>query len=47
MAAEDQHQALAASMFVGFPNADVANAGLSVVVCTTNGVAAATQRKDA
>lgn len=32
----EQKQALAASLFVGFPHADIANAGLSVVVCTDN-----------
>lgn len=30
----EQGEALAASLFVGFPNADIHNAGLGVVVCT-------------
>ncbi|QGZ58534.1 M81 family metallopeptidase [Paraburkholderia acidiphila] len=30
----EQGEALASSLFVGFPNADIENAGLSVVVCT-------------
>ena len=37
----EQNQALAVSLFVGFPNADITNAGLSVVVCTDNDPAAA------
>jgi len=40
-------QALAASLFVGFPHADIRNAGLSVVVCTDNDpVLAATLRDE-
>ena len=33
--------ALCASLFVGFPHADIANAGLSVVVTTDNDMALA------
>jgi microcystin degradation protein MlrC len=32
----ESSQALSASLFVGFPHADITNAGLSVVVCTDN-----------
>ncbi|NYT62523.1 M81 family metallopeptidase [Alcaligenaceae bacterium] len=32
--AMESNQALAASLFVGFPHADISNAGLGVVVCT-------------
>ena len=33
---EQSGQALAASVFVGFPHADIRNAGLSAVICTDN-----------
>lgn len=39
-------QALAASLFVGFPHADISNAGLSVVVCTDNDLALAGKLRD-
>lgn len=39
-------QALAASLFVGFPHADISNAGLSVVVCTDNDPALARKLRD-
>jgi microcystin degradation protein MlrC len=38
---------LAASLFTGFPHADIANAGLSVAVCTDNDPALAKARCDA
>lgn len=43
----EQGDALAASLFVGFPNADIVNAGLSVVVCTDADAAKAGQLRDA
>jgi microcystin degradation protein MlrC len=39
-------QALAASLFTGFPHADIGNAGLSVVVCTDNDPALARRLRD-
>jgi microcystin degradation protein MlrC len=39
-------QALASSLFVGFPHADISNAGLSVVVCTDNDPALAARLRD-
>ena len=39
-------RALAASLFVGFPHADIANAGLSAVVCTDNDPALAARLRD-
>lgn len=39
-------RALAASLFVGFPHADIVNAGLSVVVCTDNDPALAARLRD-
>jgi len=42
----EQKQALAASLFVGFPHADISNAGLSVVVCTDNDPALACKLRD-
>lgn len=39
-------RALAASLFVGFPHADIVNAGLSVVVCTDNDAALAARLRD-
>jgi microcystin degradation protein MlrC len=44
--AYEQGEALAASLFVGFPNADIENAGLSVVVCTDGDEAKASQLRD-
>jgi microcystin degradation protein MlrC len=38
--------ALAASLFTGFPHADIANAGLSVVVCTDDDPALACRLRD-
>jgi microcystin degradation protein MlrC len=38
--------ALAASVFVGFPHADIENAGLSAVVCTDGDVARAAEMRD-
>ena len=38
--------ALCASLFVGFPHADIANAGLSVVVTTDNDMALAERQRD-
>ncbi|WP_321964476.1 M81 family metallopeptidase [Paraburkholderia sp. J7] len=43
----EQGDALAASLFVGFPNADIENAGLSVVVCTDGDKAKAGELRDA
>lgn len=43
----EARDALAASLFVGFPNADIANAGLSVVVCTDGDAAKAGEMRDA
>ncbi|CAD6545385.1 hypothetical protein LMG27952_04301 [Paraburkholderia hiiakae] len=43
----EQGDALAASLFVGFPNADIENAGLSVVVCTDGDKAKAATLRDA
>ncbi|WP_321915100.1 MULTISPECIES: M81 family metallopeptidase [unclassified Paraburkholderia] len=43
----EQGDALAASLFVGFPNADIENAGLSVVVCTDGDKAKASELRDA
>lgn len=42
----EHKQALAASLFVGFPHADISNAGLSVVVCTDNDPALACKLRD-
>ncbi|UHL63620.1 M81 family metallopeptidase [Paralcaligenes sp. KSB-10] len=42
----EQAGTLAASLFVGFPHADIANAGLSVVVCTDANPDAATAVRD-
>ena len=42
----EQGEALAASLFVGFPNADIENAGLSVVVCTDGDKAKAATLRD-
>ena len=42
----ERERALAASLFVGFPHADIRNAGLSVVVCTDNDPALATRMRD-
>ena len=39
-------RALAASLFVGFPHADILNAGLSAVVCTDNDPALAARLRD-
>jgi microcystin degradation protein MlrC len=39
-------RALAASLFVGFPHADITNAGLSAVVCTDNDSALAARLRD-
>ncbi len=39
----ERGRALAASLFVGFPHADIRNAGLSAVVCTNGDPALATQ----
>ncbi len=44
--AMESKQALAASLFVGFPHADIHNAGLSVVVCTDNDPALANTLRD-
>jgi microcystin degradation protein MlrC len=44
--AMEQQGALCASVFVGFPHADIANAGLSVVVTTDNDRAAAERLRD-
>lgn len=44
-ALEAQH-VLAASVFVGFPHADIREAGLSAVVCTDGDLAAAEQYRD-
>jgi microcystin degradation protein MlrC len=43
---EQEGRALAASVFVGFPHADITNAGLSAVVCTDGDAARATQMRD-
>ena len=43
---ETQGQALAASVFVGFPHADIREAGLSAVVCTDASPAQAEQLRD-
>ncbi|WP_028205896.1 M81 family metallopeptidase [Paraburkholderia nodosa] len=45
--AYEEGEALAASLFVGFPNADIENAGLSVVVCTDDDEAKAGRLRDA
>lgn len=45
-AAFEQGQALAASVFVGFPHADISNAGLSAVVCTDGNAALAGAMRD-
>ena len=45
-AMEQQRAALCASVFVGFPHADIANAGLSVVVTTDNDQAGAQRLRD-
>ncbi|WP_321898526.1 M81 family metallopeptidase [Paraburkholderia heleia] len=45
--AYEEGEALAASLFVGFPNADIENAGLSVVVCTDGDEAKAARLRDA
>jgi len=42
----EKEKALAASLFVGFPHADITNAGLSAVVCTDNDPALARQMCD-
>lgn len=42
----EQGPALAASVFVGFPHADISNAGLSAVVCTDGHLAQAQQMRD-
>jgi microcystin degradation protein MlrC len=42
----EKEKALAASLFVGFPHADITNAGLSAVVCTDNAPALARQMCD-
>lgn len=44
--AYEQGDALAASLFVGFPNADIENAGLSVVVCTNGDEEKARELRD-
>jgi len=44
--AMEQQGALCASIFVGFPHADIANAGLSVVITTDNDRAAAESLRD-
>lgn len=46
IAYEEDGSALGASLFVGFPNADVANAGVSVVVCTDGEPSRAREIKD-
>lgn len=46
IALEEKGQALASSLFVGFPHADVRDAGLSVVVCTDNDPALAARLRD-
>ncbi len=43
---EQAGRALACSLFVGFPHADIVNAGLSVVVCTDGNAAAAEGLRD-
>ncbi|MDR3099653.1 MAG: M81 family metallopeptidase [Paraburkholderia sp.] len=43
----EKSDALAASLFVGFPNADIANAGLSVVVCADGNAEQAAGMRDA
>ncbi|MEX0943440.1 MAG: M81 family metallopeptidase [Pseudomonadales bacterium] len=43
---EDSGEALAVSLFTGFPHADIYNAGLSVVVVTDNDEAKAQQLRD-
>jgi microcystin degradation protein MlrC len=45
-AMEQQGSALCASVFVGFPHADIANAGLSVVVTTDNDQTGAQRLRD-
>lgn len=40
-------EALAASLFTGFPHADISNAGLSVVICTNNEPDLASSLRDA
>jgi len=42
----EKQEALAASLFVGFPHADIRNAGLSAVVCTDNDHALAARLRD-
>ncbi|OZI71736.1 M81 family metallopeptidase [Bordetella genomosp. 12] len=42
----EQGAVLAASVFVGFPHADISEAGLSAVVCTDDNAAAAEQYRD-
>ena len=42
----EREQALAASLFVGFPHADIRNAGLSAVVCTDSDPALAARMRD-
>ena len=44
--AMEQEGALCASLFVGFPHADIENAGLSVVVVTDNDMTAAERLRD-
>ena len=43
----ERGQVLAASLFVGFPHADIRNAGLSVVICTDNDRPLALRQRDA
>ena len=47
LANEQAGRALACSLFVGFPHADILNAGLSVVVCTDANAQAADAMKEA
>lgn len=47
IAAEREGRALACSVFVGFPHADIREAGLSAVVCTDGDLAGAEQLRDA
>lgn len=42
----ERERALAASLFVGFPHADITNAGLSVVVCTDGDAELAARLRD-
>ncbi|PRC93719.1 M81 family metallopeptidase [Solimicrobium silvestre] len=44
--AMEQSKVLASSLFVGFPQADIANAGLSVVICTNDDAQLARQKCD-